>query len=336
MNAGVLAAVWALCGLGAASPDAARDAAREAAVDVGAALACAIDDERHAIAFYRAVMAAYGERPPFSNIIRAERRHEAALVGQFERLGIDVPEDEWEGRAFDVSGGFAAMCDASVVAEVRNGKIYDGLIADCTDPEVRAVFERLRDASIERHLPAFRRNGSGWATVTGEALDAGQRAQRDAAEGARSALFGSLFGELSAALASGGAESAIGVCATRAPAIAEKVGTEFGVEIGRTSFRLRNPENTAPVWAELAIDERAEEQAVFADRSGRLGVLTPIRLAGSCLQCHGSGDEVSAGMRAALEGRYPEDRATGFTEGDLRGWFWVEVPAGGSAGDKDD
>jgi hypothetical protein len=28
----------------------------------------------------------------------------------------------------------------------------------------------------------------------------------------------------------------------------------------------------------------------------------------------------------ALAARYPDDRATGFAPGDLRGWFWVEVP----------
>lgn len=31
-------------------------------------------------------------------------------------------------------------------------------------------------------------------------------------------------------------------------------------------------------------------------------------------------------VRAALMDRYPVDRAIGFTEGEIRGWFWVEVP----------
>jgi hypothetical protein len=31
-------------------------------------------------------------------------------------------------------------------------------------------------------------------------------------------------------------------------------------------------------------------------------------------------------VRQALLQRYPEDRAIGYAEGDLRGWFWVEVP----------
>jgi hypothetical protein len=31
-------------------------------------------------------------------------------------------------------------------------------------------------------------------------------------------------------------------------------------------------------------------------------------------------------VREELAERYPADRATGFKVGDIRGWFWVEVP----------
>lgn len=286
----------------------------------------AIDDERHAIAMYAAVMAEHGERRPFSRIIGAERRHEAALLAQYRRLGLDVPADRWAEHTFYVAGSFAEACDVSGVAEVRNGRMYDELIAACGDPIVRAVFERLREASVERHLPAFRRHGSGWETVGAGSLDEEQRRQRDAAFAAREALFGSLFAELTGALREGGPEAAIEVCATRAPAIAAAVSAEQGVRIGRTSFKLRNPKNTPPVWADLALDGRPSEALYFVDRSGRFGSLTPIRLAASCLQCHGSQDDIAPATRAALRRRYEADRATGFAEGDLRGWFWVEVP----------
>ena len=33
-------------------------------------------------------------------------------------------------------------------------------------------------------------------------------------------------------------------------------------------------------------------------------------------------------VREALATHYPADQATGFQTGDLRGWFWVTVPAG--------
>jgi hypothetical protein len=35
---------------------------------------------------------------------------------------------------------------------------------------------------------------------------------------------------------------------------------------------------------------------------------------------------VRKNLGAALAGAYPQDRATGFAPGDLRGWMWAEVP----------
>lgn len=42
--------------------------------------------------------------------------------------------------------------------------------------------------------------------------------------------------------------------------------------------------------------------------------------------CHGPAGKLSPGVRSALEHRYPADRAAGFREGEIRGWYWVEVP----------
>ena len=294
-----------------------------------AALDRAIDDERHAIAFYRAVLEKHGQRRPFSNIINAERRHEAALLAQYARLGYEVPADRWADHEFAIADRFADLCDASVVAEVRNGRIYDELIEACTDPVVRNVFERLRWASIERHLPAFRRHGSGWDELPAQGFDDRQRVQRDEANAAQGALFAALSAELSEAMGEGGPTRAIEVCATRAPAIAAEVSEQRGVRIGRTSHRLRNPGNSPPPWADLAVDERPEQPRYFSDRNGRLGALTPIRLGGSCIQCHGSPDDIAPETRSSLDRRYPGDRATGFSVGDIRGWFWVEVPPAG-------
>lgn len=134
--------------------------------ELAAALAEALDDERHAIAFYEAVMARHGTRRPFSNIVHAERRHAAAVLAQYERFGLDVPEDRWRDTAIEVPATFRESCRASVEAEIRNVAIYDRIIAVATDPatgdpEVAKVFERLRWASQERHLPAFRRCSGG-------------------------------------------------------------------------------------------------------------------------------------------------------------------------------
>nr|MCU0872718.1 DUF3365 domain-containing protein [Pirellulaceae bacterium] len=47
-----------------------------------------------------------------------------------------------------------------------------------------------------------------------------------------------------------------------------------------------------------------------------------------CMLCHGPKDQILTEVREALATHYPADQATGFQTGDLRGWFWVTVPAG--------
>ncbi|MDT4883752.1 hypothetical protein FQZ97_1198250 [compost metagenome] len=44
-----------------------------------------------------------------------------------------------------------------------------------------------------------------------------------------------------------------------------------------------------------------------------------------CLACHGT--QMAPQVRAAIAAHYPDDAATGFAVGDLRGGLWVEVPA---------
>ncbi|MEM1451902.1 MAG: hypothetical protein AAF726_11860 [Planctomycetota bacterium] len=41
----------------------------------------------------------------------------------------------------------------------------------------------------------------------------------------------------------------------------------------------------------------------------------------------GEKDIEDDGVGKALARAYPDDLATGYTEGDVRGWFWVEVPS---------
>jgi hypothetical protein len=55
-------------------------------------------------------------------------------------------------------------------------------------------------------------------------------------------------------------------------------------------------------------------------------VMRPIAHRAICSPCHGRDDQLTPKVRAELAERYPKDRATGFKDGDLRGWLWVEVP----------
>lgn len=116
----------------------------------------ALDDEYKAEASYAAVIARFGPVRPFINIIEAERRHASALIRQCERLGIVPRPNRWAGNV----AAPTSLRDASVQAiasEIENIALYDRLAPSVQDPEVRAVLDRLQEASRDRHLPAFRR-----------------------------------------------------------------------------------------------------------------------------------------------------------------------------------
>ena len=121
-----------------------------------------------------------------------------------------------------------------------------------------------------------------------------------------------------------GVDEAIAACNTAAPAIAETLSVD-GVVMGRSSHKLRNPANTAPDWVEPAIEGyvagKSDPVVVELD-GGRHGYVEPIMMQPLCLTCHGQ--ELQPDVAQKLAELYPEDQATGFADGDLRGVFWVE------------
>jgi len=146
---------------------------------------------------------------------------------------------------------------------------------------------------------------------------------------AREALFNELSTRLLAAMSNGGPAKAIEVCSKLAPKLAKEVGEQHQVSIGRTAIRLRNENNRPPAWAEPLLKDLPAKPVVQDLENGSTGVLFPILLKVQCLTCHGPDDKIAAEIRTELARLYPNDKATGFQEGDLRGWFWVEVPADG-------
>lgn len=150
------------------------------------------------------------------------------------------------------------------------------------------------------------------------------------AEQAFGALKAKLMTRLTTAMAEGGPGSAITVCGAEAQALSAALGQEHGIELGRTSFRLRNAANAPRPWAATHVST-AEARGASFDLGKKVGVLAPIPLAGMCVACHGPRETLSPDVAAALAVRYPDDRAVGFAEGDLRGYFWAEVPKRPSA-----
>jgi hypothetical protein len=161
----------------------------------------------------------------------------------------------------------------------------------------------------------------------------GQQRAVDLAEKAIAELQTTLVGRLKAELGKGGPPAAVAVCRDEAQQLTASIGATHGLEMGRTSDRVRNPANTPRSWAATYVASWAgaraadAQPAVFELSGGRVGVLRPIGTMDLCVMCHGPREAVQATIGDVLKTSYPDDRAVGFAPGDLRGWFWVETEA---------
>ena len=171
------------------------------------------------------------------------------------------------------------------------------------------------------------------AAVAGEPQDTPFPVETAKAERAMNELQRTLLATLKTAMENGGPAAAIEVCRSDARTIADAVANTQGIDLGRTSHRLRNPANAPRPWARAVVErsagvKAAAERLRVVDLGDRVGVLRPIGTADMCVRCHGPADDVRRNLGDALAAAYPQDRATEFAPGDLRGWMWAEVPKG--------
>ena len=134
------------------------------------ALVDALDDERYAEAFYKAVMKKFEESPPFSNIARAEARHAEAIEALMTKYGVDVPENTWLDRKITVPKTWTDSCSKAIEAEKENITMYEKFLKFVQQDDIRGVMEQLKSCSEDRHLPAFERssqNGRGRGSGNG-------------------------------------------------------------------------------------------------------------------------------------------------------------------------
>ena len=130
-----------------------------------------------------------------------------------------------------------------------------------------------------------------------------------------------------------GPESAVAACKVEAPRIAAGLSVD-GVTLGRSSHKLRNPDNAGPDWVAPILDAYVAAKGDLAPQSvslpeGRTGYVEPILVQPLCLTCHG--DVQDPALLERIKTDYPEDRATGFALDELRGVFWVEYPSAAHA-----
>ncbi|MEG3617293.1 DUF3365 domain-containing protein [Magnetovibrio sp. PR-2] len=165
-----------------------------------------------------------------------------------------------------------------------------------------------------------------------QAADANMDALKAEAKTVVMSFGGPLKKALGGAMKEGGPVNAIGVCNEKAPGIAMAAAKKSGWDVGRTSLKLRNPGNQPDAW-ELGVlkmfeDRKAKGEAANAiaygevvdmDGKKQFRFMKAIGTADVCLNCHGK--TLKPEVAAKLDGLYPDDKARGFSAGDIRGAF---------------
>ncbi len=160
-----------------------------------------------------------------------------------------------------------------------------------------------------------------------------QEALRQEAKGQIKALAMQLQGALQGAMKAGGPVAAVEACHGQAPGITAGQ-SEGRWQIRRTSAKVRNPDNQPDAW-EADVLQRFEQQVkegqpvtdlvysevmtVAGEQHFRLMKAIPVQPV--CLGCHGDDAAMKPELKQTIQSLYPNDQATGYKAGDLRGAF---------------
>jgi len=140
----------------------------------------------------------------------------------------------------------------------------------------------------------------------------------------------SLKTELKAAMKAGGPINALTVCNTKAMPITQEVAKKHKAQLSRVSLKNRNPENVPNFWQKAVLedfDKRAAKgedivkmaYASVVDNNGKkqLRFMKAMPTGDVCLTCHG--EKIDGKVKAKLKELYPNDKATGYKKGQVRG-----------------
>lgn len=147
--------------------------------------------------------------------------------------------------------------------------------------------------------------------------------------------------KLKAAVSTDGPLAAVSVCKEVAPSLASTLSAQHGLQITRVGTRVRNSKIGIPnAWQKEALakfEERLQQGEKPADleywqvaknSSGQseLHYAKAIMVQPQCLACHGTVQDISAPMAEKIKQEYPEDQATGYSVGKLRGAVVITRP----------
>jgi len=139
---------------------------------------------------------------------------------------------------------------------------------------------------------------------------------------------------LKQAMAEGGPAGAIAVCADVAPAIADSLSARSGWNVKRVSLKSRNASRAVPDdWERAVLLEFDRRQFAGEDAAsisfgevvaGQYRFMKAQGVEPLCLVCHGKG--LADDVEQTLRQYYPDDWATGYSLGQVRGAISVSRP----------
>jgi hypothetical protein len=143
-------------------------------------------------------------------------------------------------------------------------------------------------------------------------------------------FIGALKPELEKAMKAGGPVNALEVCNTKAIEITTQSGKDQNAQISRVSLKNRNPSNTPNDWQKAVLedfDARAAKGedvkkmgfSEIIDNNGKKQIrfMKALPTGEVCLKCHGK--SITPEVQAKITELYPEDKATGYEKGQVRG-----------------
>ncbi|MCO5122183.1 MAG: DUF3365 domain-containing protein [Rhizobacter sp.] len=188
------------------------------------------------------------------------------------------------------------------------------------------------------------RTSAAWAALALCAAAMPARAAEESwvveARGVSTAVPPKLLAVLQAEIAKSGPEGAIAACQVQAPALARAASEQTGWSVKRVSLRNRNPKAVPDAWERAALedfDRRAAAhepaakleryEAVQEDGKTVWRYMRALPTGELCLACHGPVEQLSPAVKAKLAALYPEDRATSYRVGDIRGAMTLKKQA---------
>lgn len=125
---------------------------------------------------------------------------------------------------------------------------------------------------------------------------------------------------------------ALEFCHTRAIPLTDSMAQYYTAGIRRVSDKPRNPGNQANAeelkYIELFKKQVAAGQEalpIVLERQGIAQFYYPIVTNSMCLQCHGKSTELKPEVAQKIRSLYPADKATGYSENEVRGIWSVEL-----------